>query len=243
MTCKKIISSQRKAKGEYVNGLAKWDKCVDKTFDASMHTVNQRHYQGQISKELTNKLISSFKNCNKVLLELDCTDGFVYSSIGQKQINIINENFYFFDLQRPLLSVIKEICEFMEADITKYLCCPFRVINTRMYRATRETAVKVGSNRKHVDGYFPKGMHKVLLYLNGASVDSGFTRLIGGKKSIDIVGPPGTYILFNPCVTYHHGVSPQKYNKDTLEVTLCPWHETILEPVCGGPNSRHPIWP
>lgn len=227
-----------------------WDRCIKDSIPCdAVFTDNCRYLEGRIHKELLDKIKDSIYSCNYIEYKMkDVVDGFVYSATSDKRVELLNHNFLFFDIKDPQLQIIKDICKSLESAITDYFKSGFRIMNIRAVRSVTNANKNFGSNKRHTDGNFPLGTHKILLYLTEVGGKHGSTNLIlSGRNKRDesfcLKGDPGTYILFNPCIIRHNGIPPSIGYKDIIEITLCPWHETIIEPVFGGTNARHEIRP
>ncbi len=203
-----------------------------------------RYKINSIPTKLNSKLKQSLNLCSRTKYDLtDVRDGFALGVVKDAHDieASLSRNFSFFDLQDPQLSIIKEIIEHIKLDIIDFLKVNFKIMNVRAYETSPSCEAGAGPNSPHSDGGFFDGTHKILLYVNGADDNHGTTVVFIEKTGNVISGPPGTYLLFNPKTTRHQGIIPKKHKKILVEITLYPWEDLIIEPICGGVNGIFPL--
>jgi len=207
---------------------------------------------GSISEQLAISLLKSLDSLPKRMYERnDCSELYIASRCNPKEVHAHNRFFSFFNFEKEQLALVKLICEELKPTIESCLGVGFKVINIKVQESCTNPRFKMGPNRLHTDG-FPKKIYKALVYLTEASEKTGNTLLCFRKSKkykkahgadAYVMGPPGTFLFFNPNNIAHKGLPPEKGRKVILEVTICPAYETEINPTFNGTNSRHPIIP
>ncbi len=205
---------------------------------------------GSISEQLAVSLLKSLDSLPKRLYERnDCSELYIASKCLSKEVHAHNRFFSCFNFEKEQLALVKLICEELKPTIESCLGIGFRVINIKAQESCINPRFSIGPNRLHTDG-FPEKIYKALVYLTEASEKTGNTLLSlrkseKYKKKHDadayVMGPPGTFLFFNPNNVAHKGIPPEKGRKVILEITICPAYETEINPTFNGTNSRHPI--
>ena len=176
----------------------------------------------------------------------DFNDRYVGTSVNPQKAKTHAEGFPNFDFKEEQLALVKLICEEVRPVVEACLGTGFKVVNVRGQQTLPGTE-DFGPNKIHTDASLPKGIYKVLMYLTEAGMDCGtthipFKRYEGGKiEHAYVIGPPGTYLFFDPVNIEHHGIPQKKGNKVLLEITIAPSYETEINPTFNGTNSVIPI--
>ncbi len=209
---------------------------------------------GSISEQLAINLLKSLDSLPKRMYERnDCSELYLASLCLPKEVHAHNRFFSCFNFEKEQLALVKLICEELKPTIESCLGIGFKVINIKAQESCTNPRFKMGPNKLHTDG-FPNKIYKALVYLTEASAETGNT-LLSLRKSKDykkdnkhvadayVMGPPGTFLFFNPNTVAHKGIPPEKGRKVILEITICPAYETEINPTFNGTNSRHPLRP
>ncbi len=209
---------------------------------------------GSISEQLAIRLLKSLDSLPKRMYEKnDCSELYLASQCSPKEVHAHNRFFSCFNFKEEQLALVKLICEELKPTIESCLETGFKVINIKAQESCTNPLFKMGPNRLHTDG-FPEKIYKALVYLTEASEKTGNT-LLSLRKSKKykkdnkhvadayVMGPPGTFLFFNPNNVAHKGIPGEEGRKVILEVTVCPAHETEINPTFNGTNSRHPLRP
>lgn len=220
-----------------------WRDAIKPYYDTKLD--NNRYYKlGQVPLDLIDTLENRLELYPRISFSANaCKGGFVANNIIPMDEKGLHDFFEYYYFGKHELGIVKNIIENLQDEIEDYFSANFRVLSVRG-SITKPNSRNIGPNNTHRDGSFPLGMCKMLIYLTELSKETGSTFLKVSEDKSAIKAPRGTYILFNPIITRHRGVPPEEgYLKKMIEVTLCPWKETIIEPEFGGPNGRHPIEP
>lgn len=223
--------------------ILKWNEKIGKNFNKKLRQGDYVH-RGILPEKVIDKLEESL---NKFPLmkfrQTHCREDYVRTRMDEQVEQVMSRYFEFYRFEEESLEILKEIVENLKQEIEDFMMSSFRVINVRGFIAL-PGGYEVGPNKHHRDGLFPNGTCKILLYITEASVGTGFTYLKVTEDAGNMFGPRGTYILFNSCEIIHSGKPPmEEHKKKMIEITLCPWSETIIEPVWGGNNARYPLEP
>ncbi len=207
---------------------------------------------GSISEDLAIKLLESLDSLPKRMYERnDCTKTYVASRCSPEEVYKHRQWFSGFNFEKEQLALVKLICEELKPRIEAFLKTGFKVINVKAQESVINPTESVGPNYCHLDA-FPVQIHKVLVYLTEAGKFTGTTSFpleppthLGteSQECRTVKGPPGTFMLFNPNILHHQGISGKEGRKVILEITICPAYETEINPTFNGTNSRHPITP
>ncbi len=211
---------------------------------------------GSISEQLAISLLKSLDSLPKRMYERnDCSELYLASRVSSKEVYTHNRFFSSFNFKEEQLALVKLICEELKPVIESCLGIGFRVINVKAQESYNKPSFRMGPNKLHMDG-FPKKIYKALVYLTEASKETGHTILSLSQDNkykvkrnnkheddVYVIGPPGTFLFFNPNTIWHRGVPGEEGRKIILEITICPAYETEINPTFNGTNSRHPIRP
>lgn len=119
---------------------------------------------------------------------------------------------------------------------------PWRVVNFKIVRSIAG-APDVGMYEWHKD-QFPKNFHKILVYLTGATPDSGCTEIrLADGSVVSTSGPPGTLALFNANLYEHRGRPVLSGERLLLELTITRSVVPGRRVGYGGVNSCYPKYP
>ena len=208
---------------------------------------------GNISEDLAIKLLESLDSLPKRMYERnDCVETYVASTCSPEEVYKHRKWFSGFNFEKEQLALVKLICEELKPSIESFLKTGFKVINVKAQESVINPKEIVGPNNCHTD-CFPVQIHKILVYLTEVGEFTGTTAyplkpptkksIAEKKKCHTVAGIPGTFLLFNPNIVHHQGVSGKEGRKVILEITVCPAYETEINPTFNGTNSRHPITP
>ena len=213
---------------------------------------------GNLSRDLAVGLLKSLDSLPvRKFRRNDCVETYVASSISPEEVYNHRLVFSLFNFEKEQLALVKLICEEIKPFLESCLGIGFRVINVKATESIINPPIMHGPNMSHLDA-LPEKIHKVLVYLTEAGEFTGTTafskvdvkdylRGPKAKKPIEMgdssamVGPPGSFMFFNPNAILHRGFPGKGGRKVILEITICPAHETEINPTFNGTNSRHPI--
>ena len=176
----------------------------------------------------------------------DFNDRYIGTVISHAKAEAVAKGFPNFDFKEEQLALVKLICEEVRPVVEACLGTGFTVVNVRGQQTLPETG-DFGPNKIHTDSSLPKGIYKVLMYLTEAGMTCGtthipFKRIAGGKiEHAYVIGPPGTYLFFDPINRAHHGIPQESGIKSLLEITVVPSYVTEINPTFNGTNSIIPI--
>lgn len=205
--------------------------------------VNTGIKVGRISEALNTELLDTIRSCPRRLMSIsDCDPHYQHNASLEGQVDRINESFHGFDLSGSPLKVLSELCEELNPTVSQCFGTAWTVEGAKALRINHDSET-IGQNTWHSDHFVP-GIHKILVYLTGASVDLGTTKVVlrtGATETLE--GPAGTFLLFNPTELRHKGVRPSKGERYTLELTITPSFFSNLAPVYPGQNAAYPLFP
>jgi hypothetical protein len=155
----------------------------------------------------------------------------------------INRDNAYLALGHPALAAAGPLFEALAGPVEACLGTPFRIVNVRSWR-TEANASRVEANGWHRDEPYPAAVLKVIVYLTEAGPETGSTEVVhtDGTHSF-VVGPAGTFLVFQNAELVHRGTPPVRETRAILEVTVTPHPTRDLRPVCAGQNADFPFSP
>ncbi|MCP5470001.1 MAG: hypothetical protein H7A36_05800 [Chlamydiales bacterium] len=235
----------RKKRGNYRERL--WElypKFVRTTFcslqELDKEYAQKGYKQWQISKESVDHFKRALKGAaiTRIICSKECALDAKVVSIQERLVK--SHDFYKFEAEQ--FEAVKSILEELKWPVARCLGSPWKVINLAVWK-TQPKAEQFGPNSWHCDG-IPVAINKVLVYLNGASMEKGTTELkLDDGTKLHAEGPEGTCMLFKVSEILHRGVSPTVGERLVLEVRLLPSFEFDLEPCEHGFLNNPPSFP
>lgn len=170
----------------------------------------------------------------------------LHTSFAPGDASDLIANLAYFAPDRVQRTAISGFLAGISDQVAQELRTPWRVLNIRCYRTARR--FRSGPQLWHRDG-FPAAILKLLVYLcpDGGPVE-GSELIDHLGQEVKVLGPSGTWLLFDPNVLLHRGPTDRTQAgggqpRCIIEVVLCRDLETVLEYRFGGSNYRHPLCP
>lgn len=155
---------------------------------------------------------------------------------------LLRDHFHWYAPQSFPPTLLRDTVAELDDAVRLSLGGPWRVVNFKIVRSI-PGAPDVGMYEWHKD-QFPENFHKILVYLAGATPESGCTeiRLPDGTVA-STSGPPGTWALFNANLYEHRGRPVLSGERILLELTVTRSFTAGGRIGYGGVNSCYPKYP
>jgi hypothetical protein len=152
-----------------------------------------------------------------------------------------SKNFRFFNL-RSESKCIQKVFNNLAPEIMARLGHGFRIANINCWSMTPASA-GFAANAWHTDG-FPPGMYKLLIYLTPPSEEGGTSEIkFSDGTSTMVVGPAGTWLLFNSTKLIHRGLPALSGERVIINTTIIPAFKNQTSPFFAGQAACFPWFP
>jgi hypothetical protein len=207
--------------------------------------VRRGYWVGRLPEDAVVALVQALEGASPMpLARDDYAPGYAFNdALSPEGLVTVNQDNSFLRLEAEQRARVVPLLEALAGPVRACLGTPFRVVNLRCWR-TPANAAREETNAWHTDELFPPEVLKVMIYLTPAGAETGTTELVleDGTR-VMAEGPPGTYLLFKNLERTHRGVPPRVGARLVLEVTVAPWPENDVRPVCAGLNAEFPFVP
>lgn len=163
----------------------------------------------------------------------------VYNEMKEK----FNNNYKFLNINNDMKKIIHEFLDFNKKKFQILFGLNVKVLNIRAWK-TKYDAKKIAANEWHSDN-FKNGIYKIMIYLNSPSYENGTTEIKIKDKVIPVLGPEGTWMIFDNTNILHRGISPKNGSKDRLiiEITARPSFSKLNQNYSSFKNVSNGLYP
>ncbi|GAA6185398.1 hypothetical protein [Aliiglaciecola sp. NS0011-25] len=221
-----------------------------KVFTRERYLTKFTHFQtGSIDDSFTQSICSHIKILESVdFSKKDVASGYEFNrNITSKTTASLNEQYRYLQPNTETINLCNKIIESCDKIIEpltaiyegSWSLCNVRVVCNRIEHETSE----VGPSIWHQYG-MPPFIFKLIIYLDGASVETGTTELKSAEGIVQVNVPPGGYLLFNPRLVCHRAKLVAGQVRRTIEMTICPTFPNNLNQIkpFAGTNAMYPVF-
>lgn len=188
--------------------------------------VKEIYYQSYMQTNQLNNFKEAFSDKKITFKEnpaQDINDKLIFDTrIYNEMKEKFNNNYKFLNINNDMKKIISNFLSINKQNFQDLLGLNVKVLNIRAWK-TKFNSKKIAANEWHSDN-FKNGIYKIMIYLNAPSYSNGTTEIRFKDKIIPVLGPEGTWIIFDNTNLLHRGLSSEKETKDRLiiEITVRP---------------------